>query len=73
MIKCLIVDDEPLAQEIIVNYLQQCNKIELVKKCSNVLEAFSELEKQPIDLIFLDIKMPVINGIDFRFHGAHHA
>jgi two-component system LytT family response regulator len=65
MIKCLIIDDEPLAQEIIANYVLQSGKIELVKKCSNVLEAFSVLEKQPIDLLFLDIKMPLINGLDF--------
>jgi len=65
MLRCLIVDDEPLAQEVIEKYIQQSGKLELVKKCANALEAFAVLEKQPVDLLFLDISMPVINGIDF--------
>jgi two-component system LytT family response regulator len=65
MIQCLIVDDEPLAQDVIAGYVQQSDQLELVKKCSNVMEAFAVLQKQPVDLLFMDIKMPLINGIDF--------
>lgn len=65
MIQCLIVDDEPLAQEVIEKYIEQSTRLQLIKKCSNALEAFAVLEKQPVDLLFLDISMPVINGIDF--------
>jgi DNA-binding LytR/AlgR family response regulator len=65
MVQCLIVDDEPLAQDVIAKYIEQSAKLQLVKKCSNALEAFAVLEKQPVDLLFIDISMPVINGIDF--------
>lgn len=65
MIQCLIVDDEPLAQEVLEKYIAQSTRLQLVKKCSNALEAFAVLEKQPVDLMFLDISMPVVNGINF--------
>jgi DNA-binding LytR/AlgR family response regulator len=64
-LKCIIVDDEPLAQEVIERYLSNFREIELVKKCSNALEAFEVLHTEHIDLMFLDISMPVISGIDF--------
>ncbi|MBL7701603.1 MAG: response regulator transcription factor [Ferruginibacter sp.] len=65
MIQCLIVDDEPLAQDVIEKYIQQSAKLQLVQKCSNALEAFAVLEKQPVDIMFIDIAMPVVNGMDF--------
>jgi DNA-binding LytR/AlgR family response regulator len=64
-IKCLIVDDEPLAQNVIENYLKNYTDIELVAKCENALSALAWIKKQKIDLIFLDISMPFISGIDF--------
>jgi DNA-binding LytR/AlgR family response regulator len=64
-LRVLIVDDEPLAQEVIEQYLQNINELELVGKCSNALEAFEVLHNEHIDLMFLDISMPVISGIDF--------
>jgi hypothetical protein len=64
-LRVLIVDDEPLAQEVIERYLQNINELELVGKCSNALEAFEVLHNEHIDLMFLDISMPVISGIDF--------
>ncbi len=64
-LNCIIVDDEPLAQEVIERYLASMNDMVLVKKCSNALEAFEILHTEPIDLMFLDISMPVISGIDF--------
>jgi DNA-binding LytR/AlgR family response regulator len=64
-IKCLIIDDEPLAQNIIENYLTNFPDIQLIAKCENALSALAWIKKQKIDLIFLDISMPFISGIDF--------
>jgi len=64
-IKCLIIDDEPLAQNVIENYLKEFSFIEVVAKCDNALTALDWMKKQKIDLIFLDISMPFIFGIDF--------
>ena len=64
-IKCLIVDDEPLAVEIIESYLERLDDMELVAKCNNALRAFEILQKEEIDLLFLDIQMPKLTGIDF--------
>jgi len=65
MINCLIVDDEPLAQDILEAYVLQANQLCLVKKCSTAFEAFEVLHSDKIDLMFLDIKMPALSGIDF--------
>ncbi len=64
-LKCLIIDDEPLAQNVIENYLKNVPFIELIAKCENALSALEWIKKQKIDLIFLDISMPFISGIDF--------
>jgi DNA-binding LytR/AlgR family response regulator len=64
-LKCLIIDDEPLAQKVIENYLKNVAHIELIAKCDNALTALTWIKKQPVDLIFLDISMPFISGIDF--------
>ena len=64
-LKCIIIDDEPLAQEVLERYLGNIRELELVRKCSNALEAFEVLHTEHIDLMFLDISMPVISGIDF--------
>lgn len=63
--KCIIVDDEPLAIEVIENYLIQLDGYEIIARCKNAIEAFSILEKHEIDLIFLDIQMPQLTGIAF--------
>lgn len=65
MINCILVDDEPLAQEVIESYIRQSDQLKLIKKCNNALEAFNLLHTEKIDLIFLDIKMPSISGIEF--------
>jgi two-component system LytT family response regulator len=65
MINCLIVDDEPLAQDILEGYVNDHEKLFLVKKCSTAFEAFEVLHQQQIDVLFLDIRMPALNGIDF--------
>ncbi len=64
-LNCIIVDDEPLAQEVLERHIASINELVLVKKCSNALEAFEVLHTEPVDLMFLDITMPVISGIDF--------
>lgn len=65
MMNCLIVDDEPLAQAILEGYVLANNQLCLIKKCSTAFEAFEVLHQQEIDLLFLDVKMPGLNGIDF--------
>jgi DNA-binding LytR/AlgR family response regulator len=64
-LKCLIVDDEPLAQDILIRYIGDCQSLELVKVCSDALEAGEFIRNQPVDLIFLDINMPRLSGIRF--------
>jgi len=64
-IRCLIIDDEPLAQNVIENYLKNFSFIELTAKCDNAVIALEWIKKYKIDLIFLDISMPFISGIDF--------
>lgn len=65
MIKVLIVDDEPLAQDVIETYVKNIPDLQLVGICKNAIEASSILNKEVVDLIFLDIQMPQLNGIDF--------
>lgn len=63
--KCLIIDDEPLARELIRGHLQKLENFEITAECSNAMEAMEALRNNTIDLLFLDIKMPQITGIDF--------
>ena len=63
--KCIIVDDEPIAIRVIASYLEKIPNIDVVAKCSNAMEALDVLRNNAIDLIFLDIQMPQITGIDF--------
>ena len=62
-IQCIIVDDEPIAREIIQSYLEKVQNIELITSCKNVVEALQILNSQSVDLIFLDINMPEISGL----------
>ncbi len=62
--KCLIVDDEPLAIDVIENYLQRFENTES-RRCENALDAFRLLKEEKFDLIFLDIEMPMLTGLDF--------
>lgn len=65
-IKCLIVDDEKLAQDVLIHHISKFDILQLEGVCNNVFELISFLNKNSeIDLIFLDIKMPEINGTDF--------
>jgi len=64
-LRCLIVDDEPLAHEIVVAYAKDVPFIEIIAHCYRATEALDFLSKQEVDLIFLDIRMPKLNGLDF--------
>ncbi|CAL2077321.1 LytTR family DNA-binding domain-containing protein [Tenacibaculum sp. 190524A02b] len=65
MIKCLLVDDEPLAIQLLESHIEKIPSLEVVATCNNALKAFEIVSTQEIDLLFLDIKMPNITGIDF--------
>lgn len=64
-IKCVIIDDEPLAIRVIEDHLKNFDHIEVVATYTNPLKAFGLLEKEKIDVIFLDINMPQLSGFDF--------
>lgn len=63
--RCLIVDDEPLAIELIRSHVLNIPRLELIATCKNALEASELITSSSIDLIFMDIQMPKITGIDF--------
>ncbi|MBD0333256.1 MAG: response regulator transcription factor [Chitinophagaceae bacterium] len=63
--RCLIVEDEPLAQKVIQKHLAHYPELQLVGICENPLKAFEIMSKEKIDLLFLDITLPAVNGIDF--------
>jgi two-component SAPR family response regulator len=65
MINCIIVDDEPHAIEVLDHYVKQTPHLHLVASFTNPIEALQLLGQQKIDLVFLDIQMPEITGIDF--------
>lgn len=64
ILKCIAVDDEPLALQILVSYIEQMPSLALLGQFSNAIEALKAIHEQDIDLIFLDIRMPDINGIE---------
>jgi len=63
--RCLIVDDEPLAIRLIEKHASQIESLEVVATCNSALKAFEILNKEHIDLLFIDIKMPNMTGIEF--------
>ncbi len=65
ILKTLVIDDEPLAQDIIRKYAEDVHSIEIKAFCNDAIEAIEELKSQKIDLIFLDINMPKLSGIEF--------
>jgi len=61
----MLVDDEPLALDVLETFIQRLDNLELVCRCSNAVEAYNCLQREHIDLMFLDIQMPKLTGIDF--------
>lgn len=64
-INCLIIDDEPLARKGLQKYAEQIDFLEVKGLCKNAMQANTLLKEQSIDLLFLDIEMPMLSGIDF--------
>lgn len=64
-IRCIIVDDEPQARNMMKNFVSQLKDWQILKVCSNAIEAFEAIQSHPVDVLFLDIKMPIVTGIDF--------
>jgi two-component system, LytTR family, response regulator len=62
---CIIVDDEPNAQQILAHYTAQLDYLNVIGICKNAFEALSLLQKESVDLVFLDIQMPQFNGLEF--------
>lgn len=64
-IKCLIIDDEPIARKIVETYCGYLPELQIVASCQDALEAKQILQKDHVDVIFTDISMPVLNGLAF--------
>ncbi|GAB2998494.1 LytTR family DNA-binding domain-containing protein [uncultured Cyclobacterium sp.] len=64
-ISCLIVDDEPMALNLVESYVNKTPFLDLKGKCSSAIEAMEFLKSTPVDLLFLDIQMPDLTGIEF--------
>ena len=64
-VSCIIIDDEPLAIALIEAHVANFPNLKVIATCSNALEGFEVLKSQHVDLIFLDIQMPLMTGIDF--------
>ena len=64
-LNCLIIDDEPIAREGIAEYCNQIESVHVIALCKNVLQANHHLEQYRVDLIFLDINMPLVSGMDW--------
>ena len=65
MIRCCVIDDEPLARECLINYINEIDFLQLAGEGSNPMELDKILATKTVDLIFLDIQMPLMNGIDY--------
>src|SRR5688572_13041820 len=63
-LKCLIVEDEPIAQDILKSYIDKTDFFEDTAQLTNAIDAFSFLQNNPVNLLFLDIKMPQMSGIE---------
>lgn len=64
-LKVIVIDDEPLAINVLKNYIEKIKELQLIETFSNAIDAQTFLQNNSIDIIFLDINMPVLNGLDF--------
>jgi DNA-binding LytR/AlgR family response regulator len=64
-IRCVVIEDEPPARELLCNYIHQLPTLELIGSCANALQAYPWFQQNQVDLAFLDIRMPQLNGNDF--------
>ncbi len=64
-IRCMLVDDEPPAIDLLKKHISALSDLEVVATCHSAIEASQMLKEEPIDLLFLDIQMPVLTGLDF--------
>lgn len=64
-ISCIIVDDEPMALNLVESYVAKTPFLDLKKKCSSAMEALEFIKNEPVDLLFLDIQMPDLTGLEF--------
>ena len=65
MIRCLVVDDEPLARHSIIDFIEKVDFLEVVGSCASALEASEYVQNRQVDLLFLDINMPYLSGLEF--------
>lgn len=65
MIRCCIIDDEPMAIRLLADYVEKVDDLELVAEYSNPTQAIQEILQAPVDLIFLDVQMPELTGLQF--------
>ncbi|MEM8568925.1 MAG: LytTR family DNA-binding domain-containing protein, partial [Bacteroidota bacterium] len=71
MISCVVVDDEALSREIIISFINSTESLELIQEFSNAMEARDFLANNSVDLLFLDINMPELSGVDFLKQTPH--
>jgi DNA-binding LytR/AlgR family response regulator len=64
-LKCIIIDDEPIARKVLQEFIEDIDYLELIGQAENPLTAMSLLDKNDVDILFLDINMPKLNGVDF--------
>ncbi len=72
ILNCWIVDDEPLALSLLESYVQKTSFLRLTGKYSNALSAMRHIGEERVDLLFLDIQMPEVNGMEFARTISHH-
>jgi two-component system, LytTR family, response regulator len=70
-IRCLVVDDEPPAREILKRYIKEMPGLAFAGECANAMQALNFLQRQPVDLVFLDINMPQLKGTDLLKNVKH--